>query len=165
MTQRAEFTHQHVIITVLLSLVTLGLYIPLWYIINRQAINTMVENKRLSMIGPITVLVLYGLSTIFSIITLFTDLFGATEAVNQYYANIDTLITYIGLVWTIILSFQVQAIFKTYCQGNEYAIGFVGLFTFFLGIFYLQFKVNQLIRYEEIQVWDIDSIGQHLEND
>lgn len=163
--QKIQLPFQNVIITILLSLITFGIYIPVWFIINRHSINSMVEGKQMPLTGPIVILVLYGLSTIISFLSIFVELFGEAAALNNYYDNIDNFVTLIGWIWTTVLSFQVQYIFKRYTQQNQYEVGYVGVFTFLFGIYYLQYKVNQIIRYEDNQVWDIDSIGQHLEEE
>ncbi len=164
MTEKVQFTPQPVIITIFVTLVTLGLYIPLWFIIHRTALNALHENKRLPLNGPIAVVVLLSLWHLFNFLSFFTDFNGAGQFLKNIYDSIYLISFIAGLIWSIILSFQAYHILRAYSQAQDYDIEYVGLFTFILNIFYLQFKVNQLIQYEETQVWDIDSIGQHLEN-
>ncbi|HAS39359.1 MAG TPA: hypothetical protein DCS93_02725 [Microscillaceae bacterium] len=164
MTQKVPFTHQSVIITIFISLVTLGLYIPLWFITYRTALNSLQAQKQLPITGPVVTLVLLGTWHLFNFLSFFTDFTGDNESLNNIYDSIYFISFIAGIIWSIILSFQVQRMLSSYTQTQKYAVGYVGLFTFLFNIFYLQFKVNQLIRYEENQVWDIDSIGQHLKN-
>lgn len=163
--QKIQLPFQNVIITILLSLVTLGIYIPVWFIINRKGINNLVEGRQFSMTGPIILLVLSGFGVIISLLSMFAELFGEAAALNNYYENIENLVDILGWIWSIVLAFQVQSIIKEYTQRNQYEVGYIGFFTFLFGIYYLQYKVNQIIRYEDEQVWDIDSIGQHLEEE
>jgi len=164
MTQKVQFTHQSVIITIFISIITLGLYIPLWFITYRTALNSLHKRKQLSLSGPVVTLVLLGIWHLFNFLGFFTDFTGSNELFNSFYESIYFISFVAGSIWSIVLSFQVQNILSSYTYAQKYSIGYVGLFTFLFNIFYLQFKVNQLIRYEENQVWDIDSIGQHLKN-
>lgn len=58
----------------------------------------------------------------------------------------------------VILSFKVQDMLKDFVDTRSYREGFVGFYTFFLSIYYLQYKVNQIMEEEDHYV-DIDNFG------
>ena len=146
-------------ITFLLALITLGFYVPIWFIIQRKALNEMSQYKKINIVEPITILGLYAFDTIAAVFIQFTDFFGvdSAAAMDTYLATSD-LISWVGLIWVVVLCFRVKDMLKDFVGTRNYKLGFVGFYTFFLSIYYLQYKVNQIMEEEDHYV-DIDNFG------
>jgi hypothetical protein len=141
--------------TVLLSLVTLGIYIPIWYLNRRRAINALQSPEKLSKGVFIFALSLWILDFFLNLI------YGAlTEAGTSFPASsMDGLSRILQLMVGILLLFQAFKVRRilldhhaaqdagifSYQLGMEADTSFSRVATFFLGIWYLQFKINEFV--------------------
>lgn len=130
------FKKTGVIITILLSLVTLGIYIPYWFLSRRDLFNSFNSKEKVSYSLPLFVLILYSFSAIMLVATFLQFLSEPVAAIYQY---CDTIISYLGIVITLLLSFRVRAILNDYFDHKEVS----AVLTFFFNIWYLQYKINQ----------------------
>ena len=145
-------------LTFFLTIITLGLYVPIWFLIQRKALNSLNEHQQISITQLIVLLVLYSLDTIGFFLIDLGEFFGVNQEAYSSYNTTSSLISWIQWVWVIILSFKVQGMLKDFVDARNYKVGFVGFYTFFLSIYYLQYKVNQIMEEEDHYV-DIDSFG------
>jgi len=129
----------NVFLLIVLSSVTLAIYIPVWFLRRRDWLNSLSTTEKLGSVLPIVVLVIYCIS-------LLLLLFMPDETLSD---TIDSLISLIGGIITLVLAFSVRRIliehFKDKLGMN---ISFSGVATFFFTIWYLQYKINRLDRVE-----------------
>jgi Domain of unknown function (DUF4234) len=136
-----------VALTVLLSIVTLGLYIPYWFLSRRRAFNRLAPEGET--VDRIT----------FFFVALYLVAFaiGFASGVSQ---NLNAAITGTWYPWlrvidlasrifTIVISFRIKFILEA-----SYPERLSGLGTFFLSLFYLQYKINRL--------GNVDPISEHF---
>jgi hypothetical protein len=145
-------------LTFFLTVITLGLYVPIWFLIQRKALNSLNEHQQLNITQLIVLLVLYSLDTIGFILIDLGEFFGVSQDASSTYNVTSSLLSWVQWVWVVILSFKVQDMLKDFVGTRYYKVGFVGFYTFFLSIYYLQYKVNQILEEEEHYV-DIDNFG------
>jgi hypothetical protein len=133
----------HTIWVVLLTLGSLGLYPPVWMLLKTQRFNAIYPKDSVNMPFTLFICVLVLVAGMFDIVdllggyyrTLSYDMFIAFK-ILQYTANIAMLI------W----AFYFRAKLRNFIQYELDDIRPVGvLWTFLFGIFFLQFKINQVI--------------------
>ncbi|MFQ5794346.1 MAG: HEAT repeat domain-containing protein [Candidatus Bipolaricaulia bacterium] len=125
-----------VLTLMLLTFVTLGFYIPVWFLTKKRVINSLSSTEKLGSGAPIFALVLYGIAPIVSIAFATTD----PSALNA----LGSLLSLVGEIITIVLTFKVRRIFNahfnTFLERN---IRFSRLWTLSFTILYLQYKINR----------------------
>ena len=114
---------------IILSIVTLGVYVPVWFLKQRNALNNLNSEKKINW-DPYILL-------IFSIISII--LIVPTIIIGGWVNIISDIINWAIAINIILLSFSVRRILK-----EHYNIDISGLATFFLSIWYLQYKINKL---------------------
>jgi uncharacterized membrane protein len=147
-----------VIITVLLSIITLGIYCPLWFIKRTPELNNL-QTKTKSKKTLATFLLILHLLLIGSIIGLFVD--AQIESVDLT-AQLDSVpLTFTILSFTAMTIILIEALlflllsFKTRKILNEALINkgvkrkVSGFFTFFLNYYYLQYEINRIVNDKE----------------
>jgi len=134
-----------VIAVVLLSFVTLGFYLPIWFLRRRRGLNSLNSPRKLGVLGPV---ILLGLQVI--------DLFLPQDLTPETIVSLAVFIT------VLVLAFRVRFILSDHLTSKIRAVlpvsvGFPtssspsNLLTFFLTIWYLQYKINQFI--DESRAW------------
>ena len=125
----------NVLLLILFSIITLGIYIPIWFLVKREAINSLASTEKLGSGAPIFVLLVYVTDAMLIFVPL-----GVTEV---YLDIISNLITVIGVSIVVILSFKVRHIFDEHFNLKQQRnIKLSGVATFFFTIYYLQYKIN-----------------------
>lgn len=157
--RKHTFERQSPGVTLLLSLLTFGLYIPIWFLVQRKAINALSETQKLDLTGPLVITIIYLFSNIVSLFVMLSLVSYENTAFVSNFDTIEKFVTLTGGIWTLVLVFRVKNILKEYTDRRNYEMGYSGFYAFFLGIYYLQYKINQLLREEENYV-DIDAFGQ-----
>jgi hypothetical protein len=143
---------------VVLSLLTFGLYVPFWYLRRRAAINSLGSPEKLSKGVFIFALSLWILDFLVNLI------YGAlTEAGTSFPAsfmrNLSRILELAVGIILLIQAFKVRRILLDHNGvqqagmfssqiGLEANTSFSGVATFFLGIWYLQYKINEFL-----EVW------------
>jgi hypothetical protein len=128
-----ESERRPVILTVLLTLVTLGFYPAIWLIRRRRFLDRQDAGKKLGTALPIFIF----LSTMLSLVLAFG--FGGQDT-----APIRSLCTLVGGVISLIARFRVLHILRSVSSRTGRFLDFSTMATFFLGIHYLQYKINQM---------------------
>lgn len=121
--------------TVILSICSLGMYLPYWFLVRRNWFNQLTNEHHISLITPVVLFFLYSLVA-FSFVPVHLFLSGFLLAFMQY---IDLVITYVGLSLTLYLAFQVRLILNTYDQNKEISL----VLTLFFHVWYLQYIMNK----------------------
>ncbi len=139
---------------VLLTLITGGIYVPIWFLIRRTAINSLRSSDKVQSAWLCFALLGYAL----------TILVGLVKNLNWgSWANVGYLLTIVqppllllSAIIVIVSCFKVRSILLDHLTPREQSMFSAGarlqqgdeissLATFFLGIFYLQYKINRLI--------------------
>jgi len=134
-----------VIVAILLSAITLGVYIPYWFLSRRNGLNRLHADRKVPLTPIIILLVLYGLDAVATVAGVLGIQIGAS--------NISNGITLIGGAITLFLCFRIRSMLNQHLGGERVSGGAAFLFgseqvsggaTFFFTIYYLQYKINRL---------------------
>lgn len=126
-----EGERRPVILTIVLSLVTLGFYPSIWLLRRRPFLDRQDTGKELGTALPIVSMVLHALSVVV--------VFGGDEA-----AGLSRFCSLAGGITALIANFRVLNILRSVSTRTGRFLGFSTMGTFFLGVYYLQHKINQM---------------------
>lgn len=124
-----------VFLAIILSIITLGIYLPYWFLTRRKYLNQFKSDEIISFVTPFCLLLLYSFIALTIIpVNLYGE--GWTFALYNY---LDIVVTYLGFTIILYLSFQIKAILS----GQEEEKRLSSLATFFFHIWYLQYRINK----------------------
>ena len=132
---------------VLLIIVTLGIYYPVWFWRRRNGINRLDSPRKLDL-WPI------ALFTVYFVVASLMGLVG-----NPYEIFGDAVILLVGVrlavgIMMIVQCFRIKDIIEDHAQGPDDAprdelftppVKLSGVMTFFFSIFYLQYAINKYV--------------------
>ncbi|MCE5334035.1 MAG: DUF4234 domain-containing protein [Desulfobacteraceae bacterium] len=136
--------------TLIFAVITLGIYIPIWFINRKEGINSLSSPHKLKPGTLVLAMVLYCLSValgfssgIISTAGVFTDrqdlvVFAKTL---ELFSNLSALA---GGILVASLSVIVRKILQQHCDAKELKVRTSAIAAFFLQIFYLQYKINRI---------------------
>jgi hypothetical protein len=135
---------------VLLSL--LGIYVPIWFLRRRRGLNSLDSPRKLGVLGPVALL---GLQV--------------TYLFLPEHSTPDTIVGLAIVIMIMLLAFRVRFMLADHMESKIKAVlpvsvGIQGssnpsnLLTFFLNIWYLQYKINQLV--DESRAWSQAAVGE-----
>jgi len=132
----SELKKTPVVLTILLAFVTLGLYFPYWFLSRRKALNHLApEDDDVN-------LVTFSLAGLYAIgfgAGLYQGLILETgDALSPSFYTMMRWINYASRILTIVAGFRVKMILEGHYPERLSAVG-----TFFLSIFYLQYRINR----------------------
>ncbi|MDB4933184.1 MAG: hypothetical protein JWP87_156 [Labilithrix sp.] len=125
-----ESERRPVLLCLLLGAVSLGFYSTIWLFRRRRFLDRLDAGKELGTGLPMFILV----ATIMSILL----------ALNTETAKMRPLLSLAAGIGTIIANFRVLGILRSDCARTGRFLEFSTLGTFFFGIYYLQYKMNQM---------------------
>ena len=133
---------------ILLVTVTYSVYIPIWFLKQREALNGLNSDVKIGFRIFVFIIVLYALS----LVLLFNSLISIMlpQSIFSYLStslHLETIENLIGIVAGILVliqSFRVRRILFQNLYGSGKDVRFSGICTFFLTIYYLQYKINRL---------------------
>lgn len=140
--------------TIILAFITGGIYVPIWFMLRRNALNNLNSSEKIGLIGPAVALAGYISLFMLSIIDAFMNL-NMAQPDNPLVA-IPPAILLVSAIIVVIHYFKVRRILLDHLAPQHTGMFSAGirlqqddeispLGTFFLGIFYLQYKINRLI--------------------
>jgi hypothetical protein len=151
----APFSPMNLGVMIALSILTLGVYIPIWFIQKRSGINELNSERKVGLFLPILALILT------SVIALLNFGVGAQIAtVHNVELRWDWIanLVVIAVVEAVMLvqAFLVRSILEDHATGQNlgplagsmalmHRSSFSAIGTFFFGIFYLQYKINEMV--------------------
>lgn len=119
-----------------LSLLTIGIYMPLWIDKRMKKLNSMSSKEKISKSTINIVVILFIIYIILIIPEIIYE--GTPEGITI--KNLSSFISFAGNIGFLILAFKVRRIL-----ADEYKdMKFSKFATFFFSIFYLQLKINNL---------------------
>lgn len=145
-------------LTFLLVIITAGLYLPAWLIIQRKGINSISQHWRLSLLEPVAILMLFAFDSLDIILNNVFDFTGDGLAILDNHQIVFNILTLIAAIWLVVLCLKVQQVFKDFVITRNYEVGFVSFYTIVLNIHYLQYKANQMLKAEAKYI-DKDDLG------
>jgi len=126
-----------VLLMILLTVLTLGLYINYWVHQLALAVNQRLKRHHMSM----------GLVAFYWILSVTSLLWLIPEIVTDddpMVLRIGTMITRLEMIFALIMAFAIRSRLNTLTLvPREHPAWFHGLWTFLFGIFYLQWKTNR----------------------
>lgn len=130
---------------IIICLVTAGIFVPIWFLKNVQAINSLKSNIKINYNTFLILLIMTIISKAFLIASFVYDSMGINDTMMMLEIVSETLDLVIGIM-IIIQAFKVKAIisdhFITYLDHDD---KLSILATFFFTIFYLQYKINRFV--------------------
>ncbi len=120
-----------VVLAILLTLVTGGIYPAVWVYRRRSFLDSLDASKRMGKTLPSFLLVA-------SVVSLLVA-FGGKET-----ASLQALVSTGGTVAAIVANFRVADILRSNATRTGRFVQISSLATFFLGVYYLQYKINRL---------------------
>ncbi len=139
-----ELPRTSVLLMILLTLVTLGLYIPYWFLRRRRAFNQLApEGDRINFLT----FAVAGATAIAWVLGFLSGLLIGASAPSTPLEQWTTWIEVGSRILTIILGFQIKSILESNHPERLSAVG-----TFFLSLFYLQYKINRIGQTDPVAV-------------
>jgi len=130
-----EIPRTGLLLMIVLTLLTLGLYIPYWFLSRRRAFNHLAPEG--DSINLLTFAVAAA-SAVAWVLGFLSGLLFEASAPAAPLRHWTTAIDFGSRILTIILCFQIKSILEANHPERLSAIG-----TFFLSLFYLQYKINR----------------------
>jgi len=141
-----------VLLLIVLVLVTLGLFAPIWFLIRKDWLNRLSATRKLGSGLAYASLVLICISAVLGVFV--------PMIVGVTIGALDDLLWIAGWVCLVILAFRVERILiQHYIKGLGLNVGFDGAATFLFNLYYLQYKMNRLPVLAEVSV-DLAESGQ-----
>ena len=150
----AEFERTNVALIVVLTFISFGLYYPIWFLRRRSALNGLRSPEKL---GAASLVVALGLTLAYIITNLavgFTE--GLTSETTPYWLPVFDGVAMLSIgVILIFQAFKVRRILEDHMSKSRtgpfsssiallHDSSISGVATFFFGIFYLQYEINQM---------------------
>ncbi len=145
---------QSVALLFILTLITLGLYGIIWYIIKVKSFNNLQTKTKLSKSLPviliftwIIILALSGTAYYFTS----TSTSGTVSSISEIPQNIQIIyislisIVFIHIILIIITSFRYRKILNEALINKGSRIKLSGFYTFFFNFLYLQYEINRIV--------------------
>jgi len=138
----------------LLTLLTAGLYAPIWFLIRRRALNSLRSREKLRVL-PIAA-ALAGLVTSLCLSILGRSRWGSWIASDNALLALARGISLVAGLTLVVQCFKVRRILLDHLAPRQEAMfsagirmqheeSFSRMGTFFFGIFYLQYKINSML--------------------
>jgi len=146
----SELKKMSVLLLIFLTVITVGIFSPVWFLKRRNEINNLQAKEKLG-----TGVFVFAI-VVFSISLLVTLMSGAMEGLAEGLGEMNLLLTAKGLdlfsrildlvagITLLVQCFKVRRIFNEHFNTHlQRGISFSGVATFFFQIFYLQYKINR----------------------
>lgn len=125
-------------LVILLSIVTLGIYVPYWLYQRLDAFNKLKSREKLDKTTITAVLVMYCFTTALYICTSIYELFYPGNLMVEKIDQVGSVIDFISSITMLYLTFMVRKIIE-----DHFTTKLSGVATFFFSIYYLQFRINK----------------------
>lgn len=136
---RPELNGMNLLWLALLTVITFQLYIPVWFLNRRNAINSLRSPNKLGAGVFVFVLVVFSVGLMLSIAVPMDEEFTEIGTAEMLFISWAILEVVAGITLLVQL-FKARRIFDDHFTY----VSFSRIATFFLGIWYLQYKINRL---------------------
>ena len=131
----------NVLLLIFISIITGGIFVLIWYLIQRPRLNRL---KSLEKLGVFVFILAIAIYTLF-LVLIFVSAFSQDSQLSEDLDLISQVIDTFYIILLTIQGFKIRHIlyqhFNNHLKRNLYMSG---LLIFFMGIFYLQYKINRL---------------------
>jgi predicted secreted protein len=140
-----------VILTIIFTIITAGIYYPCWFLTRRSAINSLRSSEKLGIGVFVFGIVVFVISLVLELVI--GGLQGAGEQLNdtqlvmisERLYGADRLISIVVGITLLVQCFKVRRILRDHFNESlGQTVQFSGVALFFFQIYYLQYKVNRL---------------------
>ena len=135
-------TRKNVWLMISFSILTLGIYLPFWYLTRYQRFNALSSAAKFRQTTLLIWLLWFVVDTVLIVWSIATPQSGTIESLGPFESIFNTLAAIFG----VILAFRAKKILLDHLSAigrNDLSMSRIA--TFFLGFFYIQYKINQLI--------------------
>jgi len=145
-----ELKKTSVVLLIFLTIITFGIYYPVWFLRKRNGVNNLQSKEKLG-----SGVFVFSIA-VFSISLFVTLLSGAMEGLAEGLGEMDFMLIAKGLdsfsiildsvagITLLVQCFKVRRIFNEHFNTHlQRGISFAGAATFFFQIYYLQYKMNR----------------------
>ena len=140
-----------VVAMVLLFILTLGIYYPLWFFRRRPGLNRLDSPRKLALWPPVVFAVYFALEVV---VTILSGDQTPAEALGSGVGIAMPVLQLSTGILMIVQSFAIKDIIEDHAQGPDNGgdaglfkpqVKLSGLMTFFFSIFYLQYAINKYV--------------------
>lgn len=159
---KMDLERKSVLLVILLTIVTFGLYYPYWFFRSKSGINSLNSQRKMNVIIPGFVFVVWLVRFVLAFVSGVlrgSDSLPQSGLVANVYSGMpefDSVVTLAGGILLLIQCFKVKAILEEHTSvpisgplaGSLSLVqrtSFSAVATFFLGIYYLQYKINEIV--------------------
>jgi hypothetical protein len=146
-----ELESRSVVLVVALTLITLGLYYPVWFMLRRSGINSLHSGEKL---GVLVFALAIALQFLALVLILSQGYLTSPEI--GWLRFFDSAVSLLAVILLVIQSFKVKRILEDHAAESSRGLfggsislaqesSLSGVATFFFGIFYLQHKINGMV--------------------
>jgi hypothetical protein len=139
-----------VILTIIFTFITGGIYYPCWFLTRRDQINALHSQEKIGKGVFIFGIVIFSISLFLALVSGFLEGMGEELGTAEFLAmakgvdTVDTLLSLVVGITLLVQCFKVRRIFRNHLNDHlGRNISFSGLATFFFQIYYLQYKINR----------------------
>jgi len=142
-----ELKKGYVFFAILLTIITLGIYVPYWFKKHQKALNQLDSDKKLSGQAINIYFILVIGSTSFNFLIGFLPAFGIDWSFLSPFIN---LVSLVNVIFLLIFVFRVRRILLDHMAAHYRVVSKIsGVLTFFFSIYYLQYKINSVHKWHE----------------
>lgn len=139
---KLQLQKESVVIVILLTLITYGLYIPAWMWRQREAINSLNTSVKLE---KKIFAFWFGCLLLSTLLSFLSGVFEFFPIFNLSLSILASVCAAIYLLGIVVISFMIRkAIDNHFCKKLKWKVNFSKPLTFFFHIFYLQYEINRI---------------------
>lgn len=146
-----EIKKTPVILTIIFTILTAGIYYPCWFLSRRNAINSLQTTEKLGHGVFVSVIVMQSVSLLMALVSGGFE--GASEGLGasdlmltaKVIDLFSSLIDIVAGITILVQCFKLRRILREHFNHHlGHSIQWSGVLLFFFQIYYLQYKVNRL---------------------
>lgn len=126
-----------VLYVLLYSFATMGIYMPIWVLNRREALNKLDSKVKLDKVDIYAVIVAFVMSLLLMLAVISTE--ASDPELSKRLEFGEQILNLACAFLMLILSFRVRAILEEHFKTR-----FSVLYTFLIGIYFLQYRINKL---------------------
>jgi len=141
--QETQLKKMGILLLIFLTVITGGIYAPVWFLTRRNAINGLQSKEKLGFGVFVFMIVAFGISALLAFISGMMEganEMGTAERLDAY----SEILGWVAAITLLVQCFKVRRIFNEHFNAHlQKGISFSRTATFFFQIFYLQYKINR----------------------
>ncbi len=140
-----EFKKTSIVVMVILTIVTAGIYWAVWFMTRRKAINAMQAGEKLGSGLFVLAIVLFVISLVVAVYAGVMERMGGELLLAKGLQASSTILHSVAAAAVLVQSFKVRRIFEEHFNVHlRQGVTFSRVATFCLIIYYLQYKMNRM---------------------